>query len=461
MPEYIHELKGWPQFSWSAEHIGDQLASVSRHQGRLIGRMEAIGFQLRTEAVLESLTQEVIKSSEIEGEVLDKEQVRSSIARRLGLDIGALAPIDRNVEGIVEMMLDATQAYDQPLTEERLFGWHAALFPTGRSGMTRIIVGGWRTEKSGPMQVVSGPIGRERVHYEAPVASRLAGEMRAFLAWFNAESYLDPVLKSAVAHLWFVTIHPFEDGNGRIARAIADMALARSEESAQRFYSMSAQIRVERNAYYEILEKTQKRDLDITAWLQWFLACLDRAFDGAEKTLASVLGKARFWDTYVQENLNDRQRKVLNRILDGFEGKLTNSKWAALTKTSNDTALRDIEDLARRGILVKDAAGGRSTSYSVIASAGDALRAIANYTRANADLRAWSGEKMPDEEEKTQSRQKIERIADEIDVLAEKSLQREISYADFEHFLRQLHQLGFFPEDRLVSAVARMTHRRR
>jgi Fic family protein len=461
MTEYIHELKSWPQFHWSAERIAEQLASVSRHQGRLIGRMEALGFQLRAEAVLESLTQEVIKSSEIEGEVLDKEQVRSSIARRLGLDIGALAPVDRNVEGVVEMMIDATQSYDQPLTEERLFGWHAALFPTGRSGMTKIIVGGWRTEKSGPMQVVSGPIGRERVHYEAPIAPRLEDEMRAFLKWFNAEAVIDPVLKSAVAHLWFVTIHPFEDGNGRIARAIADMALARSEESSQRFYSMSAQIRIERKTYYDILEATQKGELDITDWLQWFLACLDRAFDGAELTLSSVLGKARFWDTYAHENLNDRQRKVLNRILDGFEGKLTNSKWAALTKTSNDTALRDIEDLTKRGILAKDAAGGRSTSYSVIASAVDALRAIANYTRANADLRAWNGAKMPSEQEKVQSRQKIEGIANEIDALAEDSLRRVISYADFEPFLRQLHHLGFFPESRLVSAVARMTQRER
>ena len=459
MPNYIHELRDWPRFHWSAERTAEQLASVSRHQGRLIGRMETLGFQLRTEAVLESLTQEVIKSSEIEGEVLDKEQVRSSIARRLGLDIGALAPADRNVEGIVEMMLDATQAYDQPLTEERLFGWHAALFPTGRSGMARIAVGEWRTEKSGPMQVVSGPVGRERVHYEAPVASRLKKEMRAFLKWFNADSGIDPMLKSAIAHLWFVTIHPFEDGNGRIARAIADMMLARSEKSSQRFYSMSAQIRVERNAYYDILEATQKGELDITSWLLWFFACLDRAFDGAEVTLASVLGKARFWNAFAQENLNDRQRKVLNRILDGFEGKLTNSKWATLTKASNDTALRDIEDLVRRGILVKDAAGGRSTSYSVITSAADALRAVANYTRANADLRVWGRAKAPNEQEKIQSRQNIEGIADGIEALAGDSSRCEISYTDFEPFLRQLHQLGFSPESRLVSAVARMTHR--
>jgi Fic family protein len=315
--------------------------------------------------VLESLTEEVIKSSEIEGELLDKDQVRSSIARRLGLDIGALAAIDRDVEGVVEMMLDATQGYNQPLTAERLFGWHAALFPTGRSGMTRVTVGAWRTDRSGPMQIVSGSIGRERVHYEAPAAARLKAEMHAFIKWFNGGVAIDAVLKAAVAHLWFVTIHPFEDGNGRIARAIADMALARSEESPRRFYSMSAQIRVERKGYYDVLEATQKGDLDITAWLQWFLACLDRAFDGAEITLASVLRKARFWDTYAHEKLNDRQRKVLNRVLDGFEGKLTTSKWAALTKASTDTAFRDIDDLFKRGILVKDAGGGRSTSYSL------------------------------------------------------------------------------------------------
>jgi Fic family protein len=362
MPEYIHELKGWSKFIWSYERIAEQLAAVSRHQGRLIGRMESLGFQLRAEAVLESLTQEVIKSSEIEGEVLDKDQVRSSIARRLGIGVGALPPADRDVEGVVEMMLDATQGYDQPLTEERLLSWHAALFPTGRSGMTKITAGGWRTKESGPMQVVSGPIGRERVHYEAPDAARLKGEMRAFLKWFESAT-IDPVLKAAVAHLWFVTIHPFEDGNGRIARAIADMALARSEESPRRFYSMSAQIRIERKGYYDVLEATQKGDLDITAWLQWFLDCLDRAFAGAQVTLASVLSKSRFWETYASEKFNDRQRKVINRVLDGFEGKMNTSKWAALTKTSTDTAFRDFDDLFKRGILAKEPGGGRSTSY--------------------------------------------------------------------------------------------------
>jgi Fic family protein len=366
MREYVYQLKDWPQFRWSHERLAQQLAAVSRHQGRLIGRMESLGFQLRAEAVLESLTVEVVKSSEIEGEVLNKDQVRSSLARRLGLDIGALPPVDRNVEGIVEMMLDATQRYDQPLTEDRLFGWHAALFPTGRSGMVKITVGGWRTDASGPMQVVSGPIGRERIHYEAPAASRLPGEMHAFLEWFNAGPSLDPVLKAAVAHLWFVTIHPFEDGNGRIARAIADMALARSEESPQRFYSMSAQIRTERKGYYDILEATQHSDLDITAWLQWFLACLNRAFDGTETVLASVMRKARFWETCANATLNERQLKVLNRLLDGFEGKLTNAKWVTLTRCSPDTALRDLDDLVKQGILIKDGAGGRSTSYSFV-----------------------------------------------------------------------------------------------
>lgn len=326
--------------------------------------MEALGFPLREEALLQTLTEDVLKSSEIEGEVLDREQVRSSIARRLGMDIGGLVEADRNVEGVVEMMLDATQNYAQPLTAERLFGWHAALFPTGRSGMSRITVGAWRKPEGGPMQVVSGPIGCERVHYEAPPSERLEGEMARFLEWFETATP-DPVLKAGVAHLWFVTIHPFDDGNGRIARAIADLALARAEGTAQRFYSMSAQIRVERKNYYDMLEATQKGDLDITPWLLWFVGCLDRAFDGAETILASVMHKARFWESVAGQPLSARQRKVINCLLDGFEGKLTNAKWAAITKASSDTALRDINDLVQRGILVKDAAGGRSTSYSL------------------------------------------------------------------------------------------------
>lgn len=361
---YIHERDDWPNLRWSDEQLAQPLAAVRHRQGRLIGHMEALGFPLREEAVLQALTEDVIKSSEIEGEVLDREQVRSSIAHRLGMDIGGLVEADRNVEGVVEMMLDATQNYAQPLTAERLFGWHAALFPTGRSGMSRIAAGAWRTAESGPMQVVSGPIGRERVHYEAPASERLDEEMTRFLDWFETAAP-DPVLKAGIAHLWFVTIHPFDDGNGRIARAIADLALARAEGTAQRFYSMSAQIRAERKAYYDMLERAQKGGLDITPWLSWFIGCLDRAFDGAETILASVMRKARFWEAIAGQALNERQRKVVNRLLDGFEGKLTNAKWAALTKASSDTALRDINDLLRRGILVKDAAGGRSTSYSL------------------------------------------------------------------------------------------------
>jgi Fic family protein len=365
---YIHELEGWPHFRWSERALATRLAAVRHRQGRVIGRMEALGFRFREEAVLQTLTEDVLKSSEIEGEVLDKDQVRSSIARRLGLDIGALTPADRDVEGVVEMMLDATQNYDTSLTTDRLLGWHAALFPTGRSGMSRIVVGAWRDDSTGPMQVVSGPVGRERVHYQAPPAERLDGEVRAFLSWFEGETEGDPVLKAALAHLWFVTIHPFEDGNGRIARAIADMALARSEHSAQRFYSMSAQIRIERDAYYDTLEAVQKGTLDVTDWLTWFLGCLDRAFDRAEETLSRVLSRARLWDHHDQSSLNERQRRIINRLMDGFEGKLTTSKWAALGKCSPDTALRDIEDLRRRGILAKDPGGGRSTSYSLLLS---------------------------------------------------------------------------------------------
>jgi Fic family protein len=329
--------------------------------------MQALGLRLQEEAVLATLTEDVLKSSEIEGEILDKDQVRSSIARRLGIEVGALPIADRNVEGVVEMMLDATQKFQEALTLERLFGWHASLFPTGRSGMSRITVGAWRDGKSGPMRVVSGSLGREKVHYEAPDAGKLDTEMNTFLEWFNKEDNIDPVIEAALAHLWFVTIHPFDDGNGRIARAVADMSLARSEDSPQRFYSMSAQIRIERNAYYEILERTQKGELDVTPWLEWFLACLDRAFDGAEKTLAAVLQKAEFWRRYAEAPINKRQRDILNRLLDGFEGKLTSSKWAIIEKCSPDTALRDISELVELGMLQKDPGGGRSTSYSLAA----------------------------------------------------------------------------------------------
>ena len=363
---YIHRRADWPRFHWDQVALAGKVAAVRHRQGRLVGRMEALGFRLREEAVLSTLTQDVLKSSEIEGEILDSDQVRSSIARRLGLDIGGLTPADRHVEGVVEMMLDATQNYREPLTVERLFGWHAALFPTGRSGMHVIPVGAWRDDRTGPMQVVSGPVGRQRVHFEAPEAERLEKEMGLFLDWFNGPVSTDDVLFAAQAHLWFVTIHPFDDGNGRIARAIADMALARSEHSPKRFYSMSAEIELERNDYYKILERTQKSGLDVTPWMQWFLDCLDRAFLGAETTLASVLRQARFWDALAGESFNERQRKVLGRMLDGFLGKLTSTKWAKLAKCSQDTAGRDIADLVGRGVLRKDPAGGRSTSYSLV-----------------------------------------------------------------------------------------------
>lgn len=367
MTKYIHEIPDWPRFEWGQDKLAKKLAAMRFHQGQFTGRMAALGFPLQAEAVLQTLTEDVVKSSEIEGEILDKDQVRSSIAQRLGMDIAGLPQADRNVEGVVEMMLDATQKYDEPLTAERLFAWHAALFPTGRSGMAKITVGAWRDDKGGPMEVISGPFGKEQVHYQAPAAARLDEEMAAFLAWFEEKSDLDPVLKAALAHLWFVTIHPFDDGNGRIARAIADMALARSEHSAQRFYSMSSRIRAERKDYYAMLESTQKGTLDVTPWLEWFLGCLDRALDGAEAALANVLKKAKFWENPKASGLNDRQRTVLTRLLEGFEGKLSSSKWAALAKTSQDTASRDIGDLIKRGILRKDAGGGRSTSYSLVA----------------------------------------------------------------------------------------------
>lgn len=361
----IHECDNWPRFHWDRERLAEPLAAVRHQQGRVIGHMEALGFQLRQEAVLETLTADVIETSEIEGEKLDTEQVRSSIALRLGMDVGALRAPDRNVEGIVEMMLDAMRHYDAPLTEERLFSWHASLFPTGRSGMTKVIVGGWRDDRNGPMQVVSGPVGKERVHFIAPAAPRLEREMRAFLEWFNASADLDLVLKAALAHFWFVTIHPFDDGNGRVARAIADMTLARSENSPQRFYSMSAQIRRERAAYYDVLEQTQKGSMDITLWMEWFLGCLGSAIADAQTILGGVLAKAGFWKHFQDIAVNDRQRLVLNRLLDGFDGKLTTSKYAKVAKCSDDTALRDIQSLIQHGMLVRNPSGGRSTSYAL------------------------------------------------------------------------------------------------
>jgi Fic family protein len=362
---YLWEKSDWPTFTWDEKSLAKLLAEVSREQGRLLGKMEALGFELRSEAHLKTLTEDVVKSSEIEGEKLEREQVRSSIARRLGMDAGGLIPADRNVDGVVELILDATSNYAKPLTKERLFAWHASLFPMGRSGMTKIQAGCWRDDSSGPMQVVSGPVGREKVHYEAPPAERVPDEMVKFLGWFEQPGDMDPLLIAGLAHLWFVTIHPFDDGNGRIARAIADMAFARSEKTGQRFHSMSAQIRREHKDYYDTLEWTQKGDLDVTRWQGWFLNCLGRAIDGAQETLGAVLEKARFWERFATEALNERQIKVLNRLLGGFEGKLTTSKWAKLAKCSQDTAYRDILDLIKRGAIKKDPGGGRSTSYSL------------------------------------------------------------------------------------------------
>ena len=361
---YLWERPEWPEFIWNDQSLSTLLTAVARGQGRLLGRMEALGFKLRDEAHLHTLTEDVVKSSEIEGAELEPIQVRSSIARRLGMDAGGLVAADRDVEGVVEMMLDATGNFDKPLTQERLFAWHASLFPTGRSGMRRIIVGGWRDDRDGPMQVVSGPIGHGKVHYEAPPAARMSDEVARFLGWFEQPNDVDPLLNAGLAHLWFVTVHPFDDGNGRIARAIADMALSRSESSRQRYYSMSAQIRRQRDEYYTTLERTQKGKIDVTRWLAWFLECLSRAVEGAQDTLGSVLKKASFWERFAKEPLNERQIAVLSRLLDGIEGKLTTSKWAKLAKCSQDTAYRDILDLVKRGALKKDPGGGRSTSYS-------------------------------------------------------------------------------------------------
>jgi Fic family protein len=362
MADYIQDLSDWPKFQWEQGRLATPLAAARHLQGRLVGQMEALGFRVQEEAVLRTLTEDVLKSSDIEGEQLDADQVRSSVARRLGIDIGGLQPADRHVEGVVEMMLDATQLYHQPLTTERLFAWHASLFPTRWSGMHRITVGAWRDDRTAPMQVVSG---RERVHFEAPAAGRLEGKMQRFLDWFNGDTTTEPVLKAALAHLWFVAIHPFDDGNGRIARAIADMSLARSEGSSQRFYSMSAQIREERREYYGILERTQTGTMDVTPWMEWFLGCLTRAVAGAQAALSGVIAKSRYWEKLRDVPLNERQRLVINRMLEGIEGKLTTSKWAALTRSSSDTALRDIQQLVERGVLVRNQAGGRSTSYSL------------------------------------------------------------------------------------------------
>ncbi len=370
---YIWQASDWPSWRYDLAALAQSLAHVSRAQGLLMGRLADIGMVLRDQASLSVLTEDVIKTSEIEGEQLNVESVRSSIARRLGVDIGARAPVDRHVEGVVEMVLDATANCNAAVSRDRLFGWHAALFPTGYSGLARINVGGWRNDATGPMQVVSGPLGRQRVHFEAPPADRLQSETDRFINWANSASNEPPLIKAGLAHLWFVTLHPFDDGNGRIARAVGDLFLARADGSPQRFYSLSAQIQRERKAYYDILERTQKQSLDVTEWLTWFLETLHRAVDQAQHTLDAVLAKTRFWQRWAAPGsapLNERQVKLINRLLDGFEGKLTSSKWAAIAKCSPDTALRDITDLLVRGVLRKTAAGGRSTSYELNHSPG-------------------------------------------------------------------------------------------
>lgn len=366
MARYIHLLPNWPTFTWDDAALSPALGEVHYIQGKILGQMQALGFSQRADAVLKTLTDDVLKTSEIEGEILNNEQVRSSIARRLGLEIAGLVPSDRHVDGVVEMTLDATQNFNSPLTEDRLFGWQSSLFPGGRSGMFKIVAGHWRDNEKGPMQVVSGAMGKEVVHFEAPDASRLEHEMRLFLTWFNDEQSIDPVIKSGIAHFWFVTIHPFDDGNGRIARAIADMQLARAEKSAQRYYSVSSQIRKRRNEYYHILEKSQKSNLDITAWLAWYLSCLKSSAEETETTLSNVLRRVDFWDIHASKDLNARQRTMAERMQEGFFGSLSSSKWAKMTKCSQDTATRDINDLVEKGILRKSAAGGRSTSYELV-----------------------------------------------------------------------------------------------
>lgn len=368
---YIWQLSDWPHWAYDAQRLAPLLARVHQAQGHLSGRMRDLGMDLREEAALRVLTEDVLKTSEIEDEKLEPGSVRSSVARRLGVEIAALAPADRHVEGMVDMVLDATRQHDRSLTTERLFGWHAAMFPTGGSGLRKIRVGSWRDDAQGPMQVVSGPLQRQNVHYEAPPAQQLDAEMNDFLLWFNADQQDDPLIKAGLAHLWFVTIHPFEDGNGRIARAVGDMALARAETAAQRYYSLSAQIQRERKEYYNRLESTQKGTMNVTGWLEWFLDCLLRAVHGADDTLSSVLTKAGFWRRWSGTSMNERQIKLLNRLLDGFEGKLTSSKWAAIAKCSQDTALRDITDLAERGVLMRSQASGRSTSYELKAPEQD------------------------------------------------------------------------------------------
>jgi len=363
MAKNIYQNKDWTRFVWNDQTINSIFGEVRYLQGKISGQMNSLGFSMKEEARLKTLTQDVVKSSEIEGEQLNYEQVRSSIARRLGLNIAGLIHSGRDVDGVVEMLLDATQNYLRPLTEERLFGWHSSLFPTGRSCMHKIEVGRYR---SGEMQIVSGAIGKEKIHYIAIAPQNISKEMDGFINWFNGDHKTDPVLKAAIAHFWFIIIHPFDDGNGRIARAISDMLLARAEGSSGRFYSMSGQIMAERKQYYEVLQRVQHSNGDITEWLGWFLHCLKNALSETEHTLENTLRKAVFWKIHENTALNERQRIMLNKLLDGFEGKLKSSKWAKIAKCSADTALRDIKDLIEKGILQVEPEGGRSTNYELV-----------------------------------------------------------------------------------------------
>lgn len=364
--QYIHQKKGWTALRWDNDKLMGLLGEVRLKQGRLLGKMEGLGFRLQQEAHLRVLTDDVVKTSDIEGEVLPVDQVRSSVARRLGLQVAGLIASTDRVDGVVEMMVDATSKYSQKLTQKRLFRWHVALFPTGNSGARKVRAGKYRDDADGPMEVVSGAFSKRRVHFVAPKAQRLAREMKLFLDWFNNEEPLDPVLKAALAHLWFVTLHPFDDGNGRIARAIADMQLARSDGTTQRFYSMSNQIRSERKVYYDILEKTQSGEMDVTPWMVWFLQCLERALEFSSEHLTSVLGKAAFWEKHQEVSINDRQRTMLNKMMGEFFGKLNTSKYAKMMKISQDTAHRDIMALMELGMLEKEPGGGRSTTYRVV-----------------------------------------------------------------------------------------------
>lgn len=362
---YIWQQNGWPDFTWDAARLSYKLGRVRSLQGKLVGKMSALGFDIRNSAILNALTTDITKSSEIEGEILNVDQVRSSVARHLGIEIEGLPEADRYVDGVVQVMMDATQNYMQPLTDERLFNWHAALFPTGRSGVYKITVADWRQGPE-PMQVISGAVGKEKIHYQAPDSGDVPHQMKLFLEWANGNQQIDPVLKAAIAHLWFVTIHPFDDGNGRLSRTITDLFLARADEMPHRFYSMSAEIRKQRKTYYEMLEKTQKSGLDITDWIEWFLNCLEAALLGTERSVNAVLQKAAFWDKHRLVTMNERQIKMVNALWDGFDGKLTSSKWGKMTKCSPDTALRDIQDLINKGLLRKTDEGGRNTNYELL-----------------------------------------------------------------------------------------------